>query len=164
MNIADIATGTGIWLNEVQTTLGDIPVNKSRYYHGFDISDAQFPFSTEEVQYSIQDALSPFPAQHLNRYDLVHVRLLVGAIQASDFEVIVANLMKLLRPQGYLQWTEIDIDTFLEGNTKKYPEFADMVQPIFSYAERHTMSTRPSEQPGVEICVVVAQKPNGAGD
>jgi hypothetical protein len=64
-------------------------------YHGFDISDAQFPADIN-ASFSLQDCLKPFPVEHHGRYDLVHVRLLVAAIKSVDFKLIVANLKPLL--------------------------------------------------------------------
>lgn len=69
--------------------------------HGFDISPAQFPFSSlkaprHEIKLSVQDILQPFPKEHLGRYDLVHVRLLVGAMKEVDYPRAVRNLYDLL--------------------------------------------------------------------
>jgi hypothetical protein len=64
-------------------------------YHGFDISDAQFPADIN-ASFSLQDCLKPFPVEHHGRCDLVHVRLLVAAIKSVDFKLIVANLKPLL--------------------------------------------------------------------
>lgn len=74
----------------------EVPTNLPRYYHGFDISDAQFPPHPNSIKYSVQDAMKAFEPQHQNRYDLVQVRLIVGAIQESAFDAFVANLITLL--------------------------------------------------------------------
>ncbi|KAL1998550.1 hypothetical protein VTN02DRAFT_5977 [Thermoascus thermophilus] len=86
-DVADIATGTGIWLKDVSTILDAIPTDRPRYYHGFDISADQFPSADGrgDLHFSVQDAMKPFPAEHLNRYDLVHVRLLIGALKDEWF-------------------------------------------------------------------------------
>ena len=41
-------------------------------------------------------------------YDVVHVRLLVLVVENGDPRSILRNLIKLLRPGGYLQWDELD--------------------------------------------------------
>jgi hypothetical protein len=67
-----------------------------RYYHGFDISPDQFPKDSGRVQFSVHDITKPFPKEHLNRYDLVHVRLLVAAIDETDYPAAIANVYSIL--------------------------------------------------------------------
>lgn len=76
--------------------MDSIPMDNPRYYHGFDISPDQFPSDPGHIHYSVQDTMKPFPPEHLGRYDLVHVRLLVGAIKEVDYKHAVANLVTLL--------------------------------------------------------------------
>lgn len=44
----------------------------------------------------MQDILKPFPAEHLGRYDLVHVRLVIAALKEGDYSIAVENLQSLL--------------------------------------------------------------------
>lgn len=84
----------------------------------------------------MQDILQPFPKEHWGRYDLVHVRLLVGAMKEVDYPQAVRNLYDLLseyclalpslcssfvelqlrqtaiEPGGYLQWDDCDTTAF----------------------------------------------------
>lgn len=48
------------------------------------------------------------PSDLVEKYDFVHVRLLILVIQNSDPRSIVRNLLKLLKPGGFLQWDELD--------------------------------------------------------
>lgn len=84
-------------------------------YHGFDISDAQFPASNNNnntdpgtgIGFSVQDCLKPFPEEHHGQYDLVHVRLLVAAVKEVDYALIVANIKPLLSihfPPPFIQF------------------------------------------------------------
>ncbi|KAL4802039.1 hypothetical protein BDV18DRAFT_148107 [Aspergillus unguis] len=107
-SVADVATGTGIWLRDAQKLLNEKCPDPTRYFQGFDISAAQFPPLVEGIELSVQDIFQPFPAEHHNRYDLVHVRLLVTGIPESTYPAAVANLLTILKPGGYLQWVEID--------------------------------------------------------
>lgn len=43
------------------------------------------------------------------RYDLVHIRLLVLAIEQSQLRLIIRNVLKMLKPGGFLQWDELDL-------------------------------------------------------
>src|SRR5699024_3593958 len=86
-----------VWLRDTASLLISRNPNPPRpyYLHGFDISAAQFQsFHTEkntEIHLSVQDCLQPFPAEHHGRYDLVHLRLLIGALRASEYEAAVKN-------------------------------------------------------------------------
>ncbi|KAL5335521.1 hypothetical protein BJX70DRAFT_410405 [Aspergillus crustosus] len=106
--VADVGTGTGIWLHDAKSLLATSSPNPNRYFHGFDISAAQFPPSTTNFEFSVQDILRPFPPQHHNRYDLVYVRMLVSVLSAADYATAVANLLQILEPGGYIQWVELD--------------------------------------------------------
>lgn len=83
-----------IWLQDVSKFL-DTP-QIERYYHGFDISAEQFPENPGAIQFSVQDLTIPFPREHWERYDLVHVRLLVAALEEADYKAAIANIYNIL--------------------------------------------------------------------
>ncbi|KAJ5160377.1 uncharacterized protein N7482_007381 [Penicillium canariense] len=112
--IADIATGTGIWLKDVSRELGTTATQC--YYHGFDISPDQFPKNPGNIDFSVHDITKPFPEEHRNRYDLVHVRLLVAAIEESEYKVAISNIYAILKPGGFLQWEEVDEETYTSND------------------------------------------------
>ncbi|KAL3472042.1 hypothetical protein BJX99DRAFT_12255 [Aspergillus californicus] len=136
-SVADVATGTGVWLWDAQRVLNAHSA-QDRYYHGFDISDAQFP-STHGIELSVQDVLKPFPSEHHNRYDLVHVRLLVAAITQSQTEAAVSNLMTILKPGGYLQWIEVDF-TGLEEGIAQHPKPAPALRAWSKFVDQNNIS------------------------
>lgn len=145
--IADAGTGTGIWIKAAQELLKDIPSDNLRYYHGFDISNAQFPSDSENATFSVQDVLKPFPALHLASYDLVHVRLLCAAIKEVEFKDVAANLMTLLKPGGHLQWVEMDSTSFLE-DMEAGPEksrYAELLKPLYRYKQAFGLSEQAQE-------------------
>lgn len=83
-----------IWLRDLKKSLDTPQVD--RYYHGFDISSEQFPENPGAIQYSVHDLTVPFPQEHWGRYDLVHVRLLVAALEESDYKAAIANISRIL--------------------------------------------------------------------
>lgn len=58
----------------------------------------------------------PFPEHMHEKYDLVHVRMLVAAMLPSDWRTAVSNIARLLKPGGFLQWEECD---FLNAEWQK---------------------------------------------
>ncbi|MCJ1387779.1 hypothetical protein MMC18_000622 [Xylographa bjoerkii] len=79
---------------------------------GFDISADQFPpaeWLPTNVTLFTADAFAPIPEDKLGRYDVVHLRMMVIAVKAQeDVETLTKNLVLLLKPGGYLQWSDCD--------------------------------------------------------
>ena len=103
--IADIATGTGIWMKDVAAT-----APKGWSFTGFDLSDTQFPPADQRGGHSFEllNILEPIP-QHLEQtFDAVHIRYLICALNSKGWITVAQNIFKLLKPGGYLQWFESD--------------------------------------------------------
>ena len=94
--IADVATGTGIWLREAAQELN---TSKEEIdFTGFDISAQQFPKDDiHGVNFVVHSVVEPFPPEYHEKFDLVHVRLLSYALRAQDLENSVRNIIQLLR-------------------------------------------------------------------
>ncbi|KAL1892474.1 hypothetical protein Sste5346_006984 [Sporothrix stenoceras] len=110
VSIADVGTGTGIWLVDLASLLPP-----TARLDGYDFNTSKFrPAASRppNVQLLESNAAEPFPAEIQGTYDLVHVRLLVLGLKPSDWQPIAANLRTLLRPGGYLVWEEIDVYHF----------------------------------------------------
>ncbi|KAF2187593.1 hypothetical protein K469DRAFT_704495 [Zopfia rhizophila CBS 207.26] len=77
---------------------------------GFDISDKFFPPSNwlpKNITLRLQDVFSSFPDELLGKYDVVHFRLFL-TLSTSRLSQALENAVKLLKPGGYIQWTEHD--------------------------------------------------------
>jgi len=104
LRIADVGTGTGIWLLELASYL---PSTTS--LDGFDISSDQYPpqeWLPPNVHLSVHDSFEPFPSDALGTYDIVNLRFALCYVNNDDAEVLLPNLISLLKPGGYLQWLE----------------------------------------------------------
>lgn len=102
--IADVATGTGIWLADLA---GELPPHAE--LDGFDMDESKFAPREDlpaNVTLRAADMRAPFPAELLGSYDVVHVRLVLYAMRAGDWEPVARNLAALLRPGGWLLWEE----------------------------------------------------------
>ncbi|KAJ5742384.1 uncharacterized protein N7511_011403 [Penicillium nucicola] len=146
LKVADVATGTGIWLQRLSAVLSPLPGDQSHYFHGFDISDKQFPVdgdSANKISFSIHDATESFPEEHLNTYDLVHVRLLVLALPEPEIRIAMENIVQLLRPGGYIQWE--DADWCHAGADKEAPTIIESMNMIIEYSATAGFCMRISE-------------------
>ena len=94
--VADVATGTGIWLREAAQELS-IYKDKVKFV-GFDISPQQFPENgIDQVDLIVHDITKPFPEERHEKFDLVHVRFLSYALKAQDLDNAVKNIVQILR-------------------------------------------------------------------
>ncbi|KXH62207.1 hypothetical protein CSAL01_10592 [Colletotrichum salicis] len=103
--IADAATGSGIFLREISTKL-----SAEAQLDGFDMDSSKFPdpaLLPANVNLRIGNVMEPFPQGMQGQYDLVHVKLLYAAMKKEDWLLAVKNLKTLLKPDGYLFWSEI---------------------------------------------------------
>jgi SAM-dependent methyltransferase len=104
LKIADIGTGTGIWLLDVAKNLP-----QTCQLTGFDVSSSAFPPSETlppNVTFKIQEMLLPFPASEIGTYDIVAVRFVSVATTRTEWARAIRNLITLLKPGGWLQWID----------------------------------------------------------
>ncbi|KAM7193029.1 hypothetical protein V8F20_008545 [Naviculisporaceae sp. PSN 640] len=105
LKIADIGTGTGIWLLDVAKTLPP-----TCQLVGFDVTSSSFPPPDSlppNVSFALQDMHQPFPESEIGSYDLVAVRFVSSATSRTEWKATIRNLMTLLKPSGgWLQWID----------------------------------------------------------
>ncbi|KAI8633450.1 S-adenosyl-L-methionine-dependent methyltransferase [Xylariaceae sp. FL1651] len=146
--IADIGTGTARFIICLHPEIPDA------VFEGLDISDALFPprdALPAGATLSLQDLKQPFPEHMYEKYDLVHLRLLVSGMRPDDWAPAVRNVFRILRPGGYIQWEECE---FLNAEWHKSRpdsrfETAKMVADAFTDALRqqfqHGWNTLPDQ-------------------
>ena len=98
-SVADIGTGTGVWLRDIANRSA-IANSKEALFVGFDISPQQFS-STENdppnMKFIVHDITKAFPVEHHESFDLVNIRCLSYAIKAVDLEKAVWHVLQILR-------------------------------------------------------------------
>ena len=109
--VADVATGTGVWLREVaasQVITRQTDDSTKRAFTGFDISPQQFPSVadlTPGVEFVVHDMTEPFPQYYHEKFDLVNVRLVSYVVKALDLEKVVRNVLQILRKKFFLAFS-----------------------------------------------------------
>ncbi|KAL8964172.1 MAG: hypothetical protein Q9183_004641, partial [Haloplaca sp. 2 TL-2023] len=66
-----------------------------------------FPHNIHSLQE--WDVYQAPPVELQARYDIVHARLLFVVVRDGDPAPMIKNMMRLLKPGGYLQWDELDV-------------------------------------------------------
>ncbi|KAL9083355.1 MAG: hypothetical protein Q9165_008555 [Trypethelium subeluteriae] len=111
--IADIACGSASWLRSVALSLPHAQLN------GYDISLAQCPprqWLPANITLGEWDLFSSPPEDMLERFDVVHTRLIFTIVEGQTEDEglatarkAISGLLKLLKPGGWLQWDELDV-------------------------------------------------------
>ncbi|KAI0593877.1 hypothetical protein F4775DRAFT_606957 [Biscogniauxia sp. FL1348] len=107
--VADLATGTGIWLFELLKSpeLAGLDVR----LHGFDISADMYPHRSwlpRNLEFSASNLLLDPAPEFLGKFDIVHVRLILSVVGSGSPRPVINHIKKLLKPGGYVQWDELD--------------------------------------------------------
>ncbi|TFB00210.1 hypothetical protein CCMA1212_007956 [Trichoderma ghanense] len=106
IRVADVATGTALWLTELSDAL---PADSQLL--GFDISADQYPpgeWLPENVSLREQDAFEPFAPELRGSFDVVHLRFFITLLNGENIRPLLDNLKTLLKPGGFLQWLDFD--------------------------------------------------------
>ncbi|KAI1131813.1 S-adenosyl-L-methionine-dependent methyltransferase [Nemania abortiva] len=153
--VCDFATGTSIWLRELSKTLPT-----SAELVGLDFDASKFPRPEAlppNITLSLADGFQPFPKEFQNRFDVVHLRFFLFALKTDQGVPLVKNLLSLLRPGGWLVWTETNPNVW---NAEPPSEALIQYQKLhYSYSqetnlERNTpwIITSCIRQAGLEDC------------
>ena len=97
--IADVGTGTGLWLREIAHELTESTPNSGTIeFVGFDVSSLQFRGSSlPNVHFVVHDIVMPIPQEYQEKFDLVHIRCLSYALKAEDLASAVQNAASMIR-------------------------------------------------------------------
>lgn len=103
--IADIATGTAIWAVDVAREHSTAQID------AVDLSLSKAPHQgwlPSNITLREWNLFHEVPEDMLEKYDLIHVRLLVLVVENEDPTPILRSLKKMLKPNGYLQWDDLN--------------------------------------------------------
>ncbi|KAF2758444.1 S-adenosyl-L-methionine-dependent methyltransferase [Pseudovirgaria hyperparasitica] len=101
--VADIGTGTGIWMHDMKREYPAIQID------GFDISLEQAPHPAwlpPDIRLHKLDVTKAIPDEFCEQFDIIHLRLFLAVVQDNDASPIIRNLISMLKPGGWLQWAE----------------------------------------------------------
>ena len=103
--IVDVAIGTGMWLIDVAR---ELPITQ---IDGFDIDLRQAPpqqWQPSNATLRYWNISENVPDDLIGKYDFVNVKLLVLVIEGGNPCSVLQNLVKILKPRGFLQWDDLD--------------------------------------------------------
>ncbi|KAJ5779110.1 hypothetical protein N7457_006830 [Penicillium paradoxum] len=142
--IADIGTGTAIWLLDVAQSLPTATLD------GYDIDLSNTPpiqWLPKRLTLNHWDLFDSVPKHLLGKYDIVHLRLLILVVQNSDPVPIIQNVTRLLKPGGYIQWDDLNYpDTYVAKADPKMatPAFDRLLQFVYSNGRHNWVLSLPT--------------------
>ncbi|CZT15948.1 related to methyltransferase [Ramularia collo-cygni] len=160
LQVADIGTGTGIWLLDMAHQLP-----ASTQLDGIDISFGQFPpkeWLPKNVNLRLVDITTAVPEELTSKYDIIHIRHFICVVYSNDPTPLLLNLLRMLKPGGWIQWGEWDV--LNRHFTKTSPSIPqsniDKLEAEFATMRRHT--PRPDWPPRLDEYLLLQNMQNVA--
>lgn len=101
-------------------------------YIGTDIFQSIFPKEPpENITFQIQSIKDPWPPSMQESFDLVHQRFVLAGAAPGPLKPLLANMIGLLKPGGWLQLVEIDTDPIPE-TPPEMEHFMGMMRALFA--------------------------------
>ncbi|KAK4506317.1 hypothetical protein PRZ48_000047 [Zasmidium cellare] len=126
LKIADICCGAGIWL-------ASLKVHETAQLYGLDLKRSGLPPAqslpnTHAAEYNV---FRKPPEMYLEYFDIINVQLTLTFVGDEDIAQAFDNILSMLKPGGWLQWTELDPNNqeLYRPNTGQVIEYLDKMWP-----------------------------------
>ena len=106
LRIADVCTGTGIWLLQVAQQYPDAECE------GLDITLAETPHNgwcPPNVRFRTFDLFADLPPDLTERYDIINIQYTHLFLRDTAISTVLKTLHSMLKPSGWLQYTDMDV-------------------------------------------------------
>lgn len=127
LKILDSGCANGRWLRDLKASAG-----AEHEYFGTDIDDSLYPSPAPEgMHFQNQSIKETFPSEWNEKFDLVHQRFVMPGASPETVPSVVERLAKTLKPGGWLQLVEMDVDP-TPSNGPMLDQFMRMLRELFS--------------------------------
>ncbi|KAI8335777.1 S-adenosyl-L-methionine-dependent methyltransferase [Chlamydoabsidia padenii] len=121
MKVLDSGCGPGTWLFDMAE---DYPLIE---FFGIDMSPV-FPQGVKpsNVTFALANMTEslPYPDHH---FDYIHQRLLLFGLTAPQWDLAIQELLRVLKPGGWIEFVEVDIDVIGDGEGPLYDSILDAI-------------------------------------
>lgn len=108
------------WLTDCRSLLPE-----SVQFYGIDIEPKLFPpyaITPPNTHFSVGSATT-LPSYWTSKFSLVNQRLLILALTKAEWEKVICEIYRVLKPGGYAQFVEIDSDWYSGPKTALHVAF-----------------------------------------
>ncbi|KAK8051504.1 hypothetical protein PG993_002889 [Apiospora rasikravindrae] len=139
--VADVGTGTAIWLFDARDQLPE-----DAQLVGFDISfDAAPPREVLPSNVRLQhwDVREVIPDGLEGSFDVIHLRFLAFVLLNDEIPGVISRLFQMLKPGGYIQWDEADMET-LRFDKARSESKTENLEALFKLLEAQGPRLKPT--------------------
>ncbi|KAL8733117.1 MAG: hypothetical protein Q9166_002309 [cf. Caloplaca sp. 2 TL-2023] len=131
LSVIDVGCSNGHWLLDLADNVPSVWT-----FHGFVIAGDNFPakeYLPKNVTFSLHDVFADAPEELVGKFDVVHIRPFGLIAKSGDPTHLCANLIRMLKPGGFLQWDEVDAHRafFLAQNPTISTQFTDKMSTLW---------------------------------
>lgn len=146
----------GIWITDLAAQL-----SPSATLQGIDIETSLVPPTLPPNVTISHNTITKLPTEWTNRFDLVHQRLLMAALQTPEWVSAIAEMHRVVRPGGWVELTEAgDFDLGNKILSDCQEKLVTMIRKV--YAARKLCFDLPLELPkmleAAGFCSVKSEK------
>ncbi|KAL1916131.1 uncharacterized protein VTP21DRAFT_6135 [Calcarisporiella thermophila] len=132
--VLDLGCGPGTWIMEMAT---EFPRSQ---FHGIDICDL-FPqqIRPDNCHFQVANILKGLPFENA-LFDFIYIRCVSLAVFQSEWAGVITEILRVLKPGGYLEFVEADYAIQCEG--KSLQKIADGIYNSLRARDIHPSWTR----------------------
>jgi hypothetical protein len=102
-------------------------------YIGTDIASQMFPENlSSSITLTVQSNTEPWPESWPGSFDLVHERLGLASSGQTPVRDVVANIIDLVKPGGWVEFVEADMTGGPNSSGKYMAQFGKLAESIFT--------------------------------
>ncbi|KAB8276274.1 hypothetical protein BDV30DRAFT_246578 [Aspergillus minisclerotigenes] len=142
----DYLDNNSIWLTDLAKRLP-----QTVQLDALDISFEATPpaeWLPSNVRTLVWDVKTDPPEDLVDIYDIVHIRHFTLVLLEEEVESVLARLLKLLKPGGYLQWVEVDMNSWHILKTKPENQ-SDALETLFKLNQGQDKRLSPTYVPSL---------------
>ena len=98
--------------------------------HGCDVSSRDFPKTHPPNIHLHEFSCTQLPELWTGKFDVVNQKMLLGALLSTEWPTALSEIMRVLKPGGYVQFVELDLHNSVMGSPAVH-RFSELSIPFY---------------------------------
>ena len=98
--------------------------------HGCDVSSRNFPKTHPPNIHLHEFSCTQLPKEWTGKFDVVNQKMLLGALLSTEWPTALSEIMRVLKPGGYVQFVELDLHNSVMGSPAVH-RFSELSIPFY---------------------------------